>query len=554
MISEGIPTVGSVLAAALIAGASLATVLALWLRHAPARQSILTCYAMPSTVLLLDGEALVDATPSGRELVESGPEAGSARFRVLAGLEPLFPGLAARLGELEREGRFNLRSREGSGPSLVLRAEWLGGLTRLTLIGEDHPEAAGGFVDEPLARAELAALRGVLDHAPVPMWRCTATGETVWANGAYLALAATLAGPGHEISWPLPDIFAPDLFNTATSGEAGDPATEGAARTRRNRTADQGTALPRRMLQAGAAQRWYEIASAPAAGDTIHFALPADRLHRAEEALDGTLQTLGQTFAQLPTGLGVFDSGRRLQLFNPAFGALTGIPAESLARRPTLAALLDAMRARATVPEPDDHRLWRRRVAGLEAAATAGHFQEIWTLPSGQTHRVTARPFPDGALAFTIEDISSEMARNRRQRAKSELAHAVVDEIGDALIVFSRDGVVLMINAAARALWGAGLEAAGGRHGGLSAIAHLRSMTAPTLLWDDLSRYVGRFGPREPRETPVRMNDGRLLACRIAPLPQGSSLVQFHPVAAAPSLDEGMAGPDFPARRAIATA
>ena len=532
---------GLILASSLVAISALAVALALWRRHAPVSPGIFD-FSTDPIVIILDGEMLVDATPAGRALVESGPEVGSARFRMLARLEPLFPGLGRHLDALERDGRIVLCSGRECSPALTLRAEFLGGLTRLTLIEDDPPEAGGGFADEPLLRAELAALNAALDHAPVPMWRRTDGGELVWANGAYLQLAAARAEAGTELAWPLPDLF--DGTETG-EGEARDDED--------GRRPSDGCPLPRRTIRTGATLRRYEIASTRAGTDTIHLALPADRLHRAEVAREGMLQTLGQTFAQLPTGLAVFDRQRLLQLFNPAFGELSGVSAASLARRPTLTATLDAMRARATVPEPNDYRLWRQRIARMEGASATGLFQEVWALPSGRSHRATVRPFPDGALAFMIEDITGEMARSRRQRAESDLAHAVMNEIDDALIVFSRDGVVTMVNDAARELWGPGLEVAGDRHGGPTALALLRSRTAPTLLWDDISRYIGHFGSRKPREATLRMIDGRLLSCRIAPLPQGASLLRFLPAGVERPATAGGIAPD-PAGQTILTA
>jgi hypothetical protein len=81
-------------------------------------------------VFLFDGDALVDATPAAREMLDDDSMSGGPWFRLLAQLEPIFPGLSLRIEGLQREGRFVLCSHEGMDPPLVLRAECLGGLTR----------------------------------------------------------------------------------------------------------------------------------------------------------------------------------------------------------------------------------------------------------------------------------------------------------------------------------------------------------------------------------------------------------------------------------------
>ena len=90
-------------------------------------------------------------------------------------------------------------------------------------------------------------------------------------------------------------------------------------------------------------------------------------------------------------------------LFNPALGDLTGLAPEFLSTRPTLFSLLDALRERRMIPEPRDYKHWPREMLKLEAAA--GQYMDLWSLPGGQTYRVTGQPHPDGAIALLMEDI-----------------------------------------------------------------------------------------------------------------------------------------------------
>lgn len=515
-IAEWGPVIGLFVTALLAAVAALLGLSALSLRGRPAVPSVFAA-PTPATVLLFDGETLVDATPPGRALLHSGTPGGSALFRALSRLEPMFPGLRLRLEGLQREGRFILCAREDLSPPVMLRAEWLGGLTRLTLVESDagpHPASGDGAAEAALA-GELADLRDMLARAPMPIWRETGDGAVVWANSDYLAAAVQGLAAGQELSWPLPAIFGPDP----------------------SRRTAEGAAPQRRMLDLEKGRRWYEVQALPAGSDRICFALPADRLVKAETSLRDFKQTLTKTFAHLPIGLAIFDRNRVLQLFNPALIDLTGLSAEFLIARPTLSMLLDAMREAAMLPEPRDYRSWRRQIVDMETAAASGLFQDTWSLPSGQTYRVTGRPHPDGALAFLIEDISTEMTRTRRYRADLELGQAVIDAMADAIVVFAQDGAVAMVNAAAQVLWGPeitpGLTEASPEP---EAIALFRRMTAPTLLWAELSSYIGSFGPRDAWEGDLRLLDGRALDCRISPMPHGSTLVSFRITGAYPAL------------------
>jgi len=457
----------------------------------------------PQTVFLFDGNALVDATPTARAMLTQGMDAGGAWLRVVAQLEPMFPGFASRLEGLPREGRFVLCSREALDPPLVLRAECLGGLTRLTLLDADSEERMPGRngASDVASQEELGLMRDIMARAPALIWRARADGQVVWANGPYLLLAAETLEPGRELTWPLPQVF--------------DVATA---------VADKPL---RQSVRRGDEVSWYEVETVPHGEETLHYAIPADKLVHTESTLREFMQTLTKTFAQLPIGLAIFDRNRVLQMFNPSMLDLTGLSAEFLIGRPTLASVLDAMREQQVIPEPKDYRSWRKQMVALEQAAASGLFEETWTLPSGQTYRVTGRPHPNGALAFLFEDISTEMMRTRRYRADLELGQAVIDAMDSAIAVFSQDGALVMTNRAYGAMWGRSETGMLLQDGGSGTIDGWRQKAAPTLLWSDLSDYIGSFADREPWDGEFRLLDGRLIACKISAMPQGSTLVAF---------------------------
>lgn len=494
--------IGLVVTALLVSLSSLFALSAFASGGAKPVSSIFTA-STPDTVFLFDGTALVDATPQARAMLSHTAEPAEAWFHTVALLEPMFPNLSTRLDGLQREGRFVLCSREDMEPPLVLRAECLGGLTRLTLLTADsevRQSGADGAADVALRR-ELVQMREIVARAPALVWRVRKDGQVSWANGAYLLLAAETLHPGQDLSWPLPQIFDT-------------PEPDGSAPTRRS-------------VRIGDAVRWYEVTGISSGDETMVYALPADRLAQSEATLREFMQTLTKTFAQLPIGLAIFDRNRVLQLFNPSLLDLTGLEAQFLIARPTLNAFLDAMREHSMIPEPKDYRTWRRQIVALEEAAASGHFEETWTLPNGQTYRVTGRPHPNGALAFLFEDISNEMMRTRRYRADLELGQAVIDAIDTAVAVFSRDGSLVMTNRAYTGLWNHSADEAMAEVGRASVIGRWRSLSAPTLLWNDLSDFIGTLGEREAWDGELRLLDGRYLTCKISPIAHGATMIAF---------------------------
>ena len=463
------------------------------------------------SVFLFDGVVLIDCTPSARALLANGVFRGGHWPRLMAFLAPKFENLESQLLRLPVDGTLTLTSTTNRGRAILLQAEHGGGLTRISLV--DLEKHTGLYALDPLSHRamtdELGQLRDTVTHAPMLAWRENAAGDIIWANGGYLLLAGETLAEGQDLTWPLPRLFDRKATLQGHKGKR------------------QSIAIPLK------ATRWFDLHSKAESDGRLSYALPADQVVGAETALRDFMQTLTKTFAQLPIGLAIFDSDRKLQMFNPALLDLTGLPADFLSLRPTLLAVLDALRDRNMLPEPKDYRGWRRQIVTMEKAAASGQFEETWNLTDGQTFRVVARPHPNGALALMIEDISNEMLRTRRYRADLELGQSVIDEMEEAIVVFSQSGNLVMSNAAYGQLWGDNpaqkLENCSVRHLSMQ----WRAASAPSAIWSEADDYVATIGDRTVWRAEARLLDGRMLGCRFAPLAAGATLVAFRVLAVA---------------------
>lgn len=453
-------------------------------------------------VFLFDDERLVDASAAAQALLDQLQGDSGDWARLMGYLEPRFPRVEAELATLA--GRRRLRLESAAGPALVLEAEWRAGVLRLTLV---DPLAEGPApLDRLSLRAqeeELALLRDIVAHVPALVWRQDPDGTVTWANPAYITHCGLSV---EEAVWPLPRLFD-------------------------DRPPPQGAAAPRRVSLPGPVgrARWYELHHRPQGEGALCFALPITPLVQAETSLREFVQTLGKTFAHLPIGLAIFDRGRKLQLFNPALGDLTGIGAEVLLTRPSLFAFLDRLRENRMMPERKDYASWRQQMVALEQAAVSGQYEETWNLPTGQTWRVTGRPHPDGAVALLIEDISAEVSLTRRFRAELELGQEVMDSLPQALAVFSSAGQMLMSNAAYARRWqedaGTGLcpEGIG------EALRRWQAACGPDPAWAQVRNYVLTLGERPEASHRLQPADGEALRLCLRPVAGGATVVSFEP-------------------------
>lgn len=458
---------------------------------------------------LFDGNILIDATPSGRSLLPKTSHRNAAVWPGLVSyLEQHFPGVSKRLDTLHSDGTLTLTSVDGVvADPLILQAEIRGGLTRIAIF-QAGATCGDGTLDPLTNRAiqdELEHLRQIVAKAPLPIWRVTDGGDVVWANACYLDIVTERLGDEEDLTWPLPRLF--------TQSGGADPD-----KVERCKLFGKG----------GQKDRWFDLRSAEGRHGCQIYALPADSAVKAEEGLRAFMQTLTKTFAHLSTGLAIFDHDRKLILFNPALIDLTGLQPDLLTKRPNLPTFFDALRENAMIPEPRDYRSWRNQITDIEEAAANGHYEETWSLSSGQTYRVIGRPHPNGALALSFEDISNEMSQTRRYRADLELGQAVIDAVDEAIAVFSASGNLVMSNAAYTALWGHDPGASLGGDNGIAALCDFwRNMSAPTTVWDRAEDFVTQLGARDMWVDEIHQPDGRRVICRFAPLAGGATMAAF---------------------------
>ena len=367
---------------------------------------------------------------------------------------------------------------------------------------------------------ELQMLRNMARFTPFHLWRQSPDGSIVWANRNYLDAARDIFGVQRVETWPIPKLF-PDLDEKQHSA---------------------GSQLIRLKCNADpkGESGWFDCHRVEVDGDILWTAYRSDEAVRSETRRREFTQTLTKTFSDLAIGLAIFDRSRRMALFNPALTDLTSLPVDFLSTRPSLIAFLDRLRENRVMQEPRDYRAWRKSISDLESGAMDGTYSETWSLPDGQTYRVSGRPHPDGAMALLFEDITAEMALTRRFRAQIEQSQAIIDALDDAVAIFSSSGELAFANAAYRNLWH---DQPGESVQGCTIVEATRKWherTAPTPIWGDFRDFAFQETDRSEWSANASMRDGRSLTCRFVPQKAGSCLVVFRVQAMSQRFEEDL--------------
>ena len=462
-------------------------------------------------VIFHDGE-VTDATPLAKKLLSDQSDVGSHWGDATASLRRRFTGLPQDYSQALANAPASYKSAV-SGDAATLELELTGQTLRLTLLqfeGEDCPVL---FHHALVDQLELKYQTKISQHAPYPIWYMQHDkGDAVlWSNPAYQTLAKA-RGLQNQLPKPAP-IFDEDLTDLKTGGRQ------------------------RVLVKDGESNFWFDLSATKLGSGWICYAQEVTASVQAEKGQRSFIQTLTKTFAQLGTGLAIFDRHRRLTLFNPALVDLTQLPAEFLSSRPSLAGFFDRLRDTRIMPEPRNYTEWREQLNSLNDERSDRSFSELWSLSNGLSYRVFGRPHPDGSVAFLIEDVTAELSLTRNFVRELEINQALFDTLHQGIVVFSSAGDLLYANKSYQALWGDDPEADLTPTNLRDAISLWSKSCEPSELWGQLLSRPTGSGKDDTFGGQIKLLDGTQAECRRLDLGKGASAVTFGFIETTSNLD-----------------
>lgn len=365
---------------------------------------------------------------------------------------------------------------------------------------EDPPPSAARLNEMRRAQHSAEAVLQAVQAAPYPAWIVDEAGITVWQNTAAAALSDADKACMMEALTPAPD--------------PGEPVTR---------------RVSVRICGASAPETWFDVTAERISDGLVIFANDVSALVAAETAQRGFVNTLGKTFADLPTGLAVFDRAKTLAMFNPALIDLTGLPVEFLSTRPEIVTFFDMLRDRQVMPEPKNYASWRSQINDMVSAAHGGHYREMWSLANGRSYRVTGRPHPDGAVAFLFEDITLEISETRHHRGEMALRDSVLDHLDQAIAVLSHDRRVIFCNRAFGDLLEVAPDTAFADMSLSDVMQACQARFPDMTLWSEIEQRITANAVRDPITESISTDGpGARLDLLLASLGQGRAMLSLH--------------------------
>ncbi|MDJ0388928.1 PAS-domain containing protein [Roseomonas sp. E05] len=263
--------------------------------------------------------------------------------------------------------------------------------------------------------------------------------------------------------------------------------------------------------------RWFEISSVPLQGGGWLGLVTDVTSHRQAEALAlERLRVSSLALQQTPTGLGLYDAGRQLCLFNQAYEHLLGLPQGTLRTGLSFEAITEIMIAHNPLDEEARKIFATRRLQDRSRPHSS-----VRVRLDGTAIRSLSQPVPGGGFLVALEDVTPLRQAEDEAKRRAALLDGVLAALPHGVCVYGPDHRLRMVNAAFQRIM-AGSELAIGEH--LLDICRRRE-AAEEFEDREIPEEVFRrqFDFDRPPVTRIRRN-GTVLTGRSAPLPDGGHL------------------------------
>jgi nitrogen-specific signal transduction histidine kinase len=431
---------------------------------------------------------------------------------------------AAVAGLRERGTGFRMNLRSLAGRYIEAQGSAVGGraLLRLRETTEERRELIElrGTLDE--AKRGLAALAGLLDAIPQPVWHRTPDGRLAFANAAY---AAAVEAPDRE-----------------AAVESGLELLDRAAREQIARRPACSAARPqplRLSAVVAGARRTLDVCESDTASGRVGIAVDVSELESVRADLQRQMDANVRTLDQLPTAVAMFDARQRLIFHNAAYQRLWDLDAAFLDSKPLDGEILDRLRAARKLPEQAEFRSWTADVLAAYRAVEAT--DTPWYLPDGRVLRVVADPNPQGGLTYLYQDVSESMKLASRYDALMKEQAETLEALKEPVAVFAADGRLTVANRAFATTWRIDPATLAGKPYVDAVLTACRALTPDQGAWAGIRQAItGLSEARSGHSCRLDMSDGTVLDCSAQPLPLGATLLTFIDVTASANVERAL--------------
>lgn len=390
---------------------------------------------------------------------------------------------------------------------------------------ESHAEMARLRAAAARATGDFAALVGLIEAAPMPMWFRGSDLTLQLVNQAYVdAVGATSAA---EVVQSQIELLEPE--NERSPAEIAASSLQ---------TQDKSERIVAATIHG--ARRTLRVSDLPLGQEGVAgYAIDIEEQQQVAREFRAFRDAQRALLDQLSVGVALFDADERLTFANRPFRRLFSVNDEVVEARTAFERFLAEARERGLTPEVRDFPEWRRERTGWFGMRDA--VEEAWPLPGGTHLRVVAQPMPDGGLVLITEDRTESLALSAVRDTLLRTRTATLDSLFEALAIFAPDGSVQLWNRSFAGTWGLSTELLD-RH---PSADELLTAIGRNLVRPEEAGLIGgavRAATLDRRERggQVELADGRTLRFAGIPLPDGNGLLTVLDITASQKAEQAL--------------
>ncbi len=377
------------------------------------------------------------------------------------------------------------------------------------------------------ARAEkdFAALVGLIEAAPVPMWFRGREMRLQLVNQAYVdAVGADDAAAVVE-----EQIELVEAVDGKSPAEIARASMEHQSKTER----ELATTIH-------GARRTLRVSDLPLGQEGVAgYAIDIEEQQQVRREFRAFRDAQRAMLDQLSVGVAQFNANEQLVFANRPVRRLFALTKNAIEDKQPFDRFLSDARERGLTPEVRDFPEWRReREAWFGATEMV---EEPWPLPGGTHLRIVAQPMPDGGLVLVAEDRTESLALSAVRDTLLRTRTATLDSLFEALAIFAPDGSVQLWNRTFAPTWGLTpefLDTHPSADGLLEAIGKNLSRPADAQSIGAVVRAATL--DRREKDGQVVLADGRTLRFAGVPLPDGNGLLTVLDITATQKAEKAL--------------
>lgn len=390
---------------------------------------------------------------------------------------------------------------------------------------ESHAEMARLRAAAARATGDFAALVGLIEAAPMPMWFRGSDLTLQLVNQAYVDAVGAMTAA--EVVQGQIELLEPE--------EGRSPADIARATLQSQNKSERIVAAT-----IHGARRTLRVSDLPLGQEGVAgYAIDIEEQQQVARNFRAFREAQRALLDQLSVGVALFDGEERLAFANRPFRRLFSLTEEAVEALTPFDRFLAEARERGRTPEVRDFPEWRRERTGWFGMRES--VEEPWPLPGGTHLRVVAQPMPDGGLVLITEDRTESLALSAVRDTLLRTRTATLDSLFEALAIFAPDGSVQLWNRSFAGTWGLSPDLLD-RH---PSADELLGAIGRNLVRPDEASLIGAAVraatlDRREKEGRVELADGRTLRFAGIPLPDGNGLLTVLDITASQKAEQAL--------------